>query len=148
ADRAAGQQRADDRVHVVVRSTVELDVDVLAHGALLLRGRGRATATDDLDSRVGLADVGLALGGSPLHTAGLDAHRRCGPSPRVRLPAGHEQTNHGPGHRVTPLYGALLPFVGRGGRDLESFGGSGAAPSVVDDELGQALLARWGSVVR
>ena len=28
--------------------------------------------------------------------------------------------------------------MGHGGRDLETFGGSSAAPSVVDDELGQA----------
>ena len=30
------------------------------------------------------------------------------------------------------------PFVGGGGRNLEAFGGPGAAPAVVDDELGQA----------
>ena len=30
------------------------------------------------------------------------------------------------------------PFVGGGGRDLEAFGGAGAAPAVVDDERGQA----------
>ena len=40
---------------------------------------------------------------------------------------------------------AAGPFVVRGGRDLESFGGSAAAPSVVGDELGQVLLAPWAT---